>query len=697
MSFDLYGPCPCGSGKKFKWCCQPIGAQIEKAFEQNAEGQHDTALRLMEQLTTDHPDNPEAWGRKAQLLYQNERVDEAENALQKALAINPNYAFGYLLRGQFRQHEGEIAGALLLYRKAAELYDPEAKEVVSQVYSLIGESELKLNRPVAAHAAFKQALRFRPSEELQKAIDQVFGDESQLPVAARRDYAFESPPSSATPDRRAAWNRALAGAATGKLSDAARAFEQLTAENAEDATAWYNLALVRSWNGDSAAALDALDRYISLETDENRAAAAWTLGEVLRFGQGMEDRSDHIDYSALFQIRNPQQFFDFLQTWQKERRLVGVQVREQEGVISGLLLDRGGLLTGGPASQARIGANLLVMGNLVRLANTNSEGLDRAAQELVERAGSSVSEPRRLRGPANFADVLADAVIIPLGAADQAQAAAQVREHVQRYYEDTWPHRSLRSLGGVAPIDAAGHQTLRKKLLGVIAFIQQCAAGEKEPYDFDRLRRKLGLLGSAAQAAPADGAAKAPAIADMSAAELAALAADKLGDDQLEQAYRTAQKLDAQELAKHFALALVARPAQPERSDRFPIYTYLVQRALAEGDADAALNHVNEGEKDDCEHNEGRRRNDYELRRAQVLVKRGEADSAREVFERLIDRAPAELRFRGTATESMLAAKQGAHALRFAEQGLSKAREKNDRDSEQYFMELVAAARKQVG
>jgi hypothetical protein len=58
---------------------------------------------------------------------------------------------------------------------------------------------------------------------------------------------------------------------------------------------------------------------------------------------------------------------------------------------------------------------------------------------------------------------------------------------------------------------------------------------------------------------------------------------------------------------------------------------------------------------------------------------------------------PAELRFCGSATEAMLGAKQGKTALQFAERGLAKAREKNDRDSEQYFMELAAAARKQVG
>jgi hypothetical protein len=55
------------------------------------------------------------------------------------------------------------------------------------------------------------------------------------------------------------------------------------------------------------------------------------------------------------------------------------------------------------------------------------------------------------------------------------------------------------------------------------------------------------------------------------------------------------------------------------------------------------------------------------------------------------------LKYRGTAAEAMLTLKQGAAALQFAEQGLSKAREQNNRDSEQYFMELVSAARRQVG
>ena len=177
MVLDPYASCPCGSGKKFKWCCQPIHAQIDKAFEQDAEGQHEAALRLMDDVVKEHAGNPEAWGRKAQLLYNNGKVEEAENALHKAFEINPNYPFGFLLRGTFRFQEGELAGALLLYRKAAEAYDPSARDLLNQVYAMIADAELKLNRPVAARAALQIAVHHQPADqELRKNFEEIFGE-----------------------------------------------------------------------------------------------------------------------------------------------------------------------------------------------------------------------------------------------------------------------------------------------------------------------------------------------------------------------------------------------------------------------------------------------------------------------------------------------------------------------------------------
>ena len=89
----------------------------------------------------------------------------------------------------------------------------------------------------------------------------------------------------------------------------------------------------------------------------------------------------------------------------------------------------------------------------------------------------------------------------PVGVSDKDEAEKQVREHAEKYFEETWIHKPLRSLSGVPPIDAAGHTVLRKKLRGVIQFLEDCASGGiLANYDFNRLRRKLGLLGAVAPA-----------------------------------------------------------------------------------------------------------------------------------------------------------------------------------------------------
>ena len=108
-----------------------------------------------------------------------------------------------------------------------------------------------------------------------------------------------------------------------------------------------------------------------------------------------------------------------------------------------------------------------------------------------------------------------------------------------------------------------------------------------------------------------------------------------------------------------------------------------------------ALDHVNEGTRLDCERNEGKRRDDYELWRAQVHTKQGDVEAARDVYQRLIERSPRNFKYRGKAAEAMLALKQPAKALEFAEQGATAAKLAKDRDSEQYLLELAGAAKRQ--
>src|SRR5437764_6160238 len=81
MAFEPYDSCPCGSGKKFKWCCQEIYAEIEDAFRLDNAGQHEAALRKMADVVQTHSGNPEAYGRYAQLLSVHGKIEEADQNL----------------------------------------------------------------------------------------------------------------------------------------------------------------------------------------------------------------------------------------------------------------------------------------------------------------------------------------------------------------------------------------------------------------------------------------------------------------------------------------------------------------------------------------------------------------------------------------------------------------------------------------
>ncbi len=213
MDLNPYSPCPCGSGKQFKWCCQPIHRQLAQVFDLEEEGQHAAAMRSWMTSSRQNPANPEAHGQRARLLFQNEKPEEAEQALEKAFEINPNYAFGYFLKARFRLYEGEIAGALILLRKAAELYAPEAHEMLAMVYVEIFDCEMKLNQPIAARAAAELAQKHNPADErLRKGIEQVFGaDNPNLPEGRRpRSMSSRRCRPRRAAERKAAWKQALA-------------------------------------------------------------------------------------------------------------------------------------------------------------------------------------------------------------------------------------------------------------------------------------------------------------------------------------------------------------------------------------------------------------------------------------------------------------------------------------------------------
>lgn len=693
-----YDNCPCGSGKKFKWCCAAYWDKIEAGLEMYQQGQLENALKMMEMLVKEHPAVPQAWAYYAHILFREGKMDDAEAKLEKAFALEPNFAMGFLLKGLFRQQEGEIIGALLLFRKAADAYPSEAHDQLAQVHEMIARNELILNRPVAAAAALARTVHFSPGDEEAAAqYAAMFGTQSRLPNAAIKKYAF----------RKTAQPIDIADAS--KLTQVKKAYEDLAAKVPSDPAAWFNLGLVRAWLGEQAPALEALNKSIELEYDDANAEETGALAEVLKCANGMEADCDYREYRYYLQIREPNAVFGLLQTWDNEGRMMGAQSDEAGQSFGCMVVEPLPTLLDTGTTMAKVQGNLTIQNGLIRIWSGNKDNALKLATEVRERLNMAVEAPVEGSGPPQFGEIAQEAISYPIRMTEITDAENKLRAYAENYFETVWAHRPLKVFGGATPIDAAGSSLLRKKLLGVVKFLEDCVAGaaprkqrgeESYPmdvYDFNRLRHKLGAERQAPGAPPPELLAATKPKLDfnaMNVADLAALNAGDLSLVEIENAMRASLKLDARELAVAFAKAGIAKPTDAAKPDRYTLYACLIAAAVAEGDGAAALEYAKAGAEADAAANEGKRANEFGVQKARLLAKSGHGDAAVQEFQELIARNPDEAKFYITATETMLGAKRGADAIKFAEAGLAKARSLGNRDLEGACLELADAARR---
>ena len=306
----------------------------------------------------------------------------------------------------------------------------------------------------------------QPSDvEARESFDGIFGPNGRLPAAAQGVHlplACAAVGQRGTPRRLGrcpspGWN-------TLAWPTPPAAFDELSKADTNDAAAAYNLALARAWLGENGPALEMLDRYVTLETDEEKAGDAWALGEVLRCAYGMDEQSDYHEYSVTYQLRDarphpgrvaglgPRPPADPAQ----HRRAGGRLQRSDPGACADVHRHPGAS-EGGP-----LAAYLLIAQGVTRLGGPVRERLERARTEFEQKARAGLADGQERVGRPAFSDVVTEAVVFPMGVTDQAEAERRVEAGAQLFFEGTWLQRPLKTLNGIAPIDAAGHAVLRR-------------------------------------------------------------------------------------------------------------------------------------------------------------------------------------------------------------------------------------------
>ena len=260
---ESYSLCPCGSGQKFKWCCQKIESFADKSQRLVESGQVDAAIKTLEEGLRKEPGNPWLLTRKAVIEVQGGQAEAAKATLRQVLTKNPNH-FGALalLTRCVLETEGAVNGAGMFQQMLA---------AVDKQAALVGLVSL-----VRVIASLLSEERHYPAALKHLELCRMFGDPDGMTASAIRtietnpavspwlkdNYLLASTPNHWTGEGRDLFEQALHAAAAGQWAVAAATFDRVSGGE-PGGEADYNLGLCRLWLGDEAGAIGPLRRRVA--------------------------------------------------------------------------------------------------------------------------------------------------------------------------------------------------------------------------------------------------------------------------------------------------------------------------------------------------------------------------------------------------------------------------------------------------
>ncbi|MDO8310678.1 MAG: tetratricopeptide repeat protein, partial [Sideroxyarcus sp.] len=165
-------PCPCGSGKKFKHCCQPkdhvrtANARVNKAFipgalqqaiENHQTGDLPQAQALYQQILQAEPKHPDALHLLGLIYHQQGKSAVAVDLIQQAIRAKPSEVIYYFNLGNMHQDIGQLDEAVAYYRQAL-LRAPDSVDTLSGLGTALRAQDL-LDEAIAS---YRQALSIQP-------------------------------------------------------------------------------------------------------------------------------------------------------------------------------------------------------------------------------------------------------------------------------------------------------------------------------------------------------------------------------------------------------------------------------------------------------------------------------------------------------------------------------------------------------
>lgn len=506
MPIDPYSLCPGGTGKKVKFCCSDLVAELDKIDRMLQGEQRVACLDFVEKLLAKYPHRACLLATKATLHSELDQTEKAKQTLDQLLARHADNPVGLAELAVLKVDESGGRAAIDLLQRAVAASSEQMSSQVYHALSYVAQGLLHEGEVLAArgHLLLMLSIGGVDREPVLAALTQVNGM-TGIPLCAKQLGRLKPCPADASYQR--SFDIAYEAAARGRWRDASEKFYELISRVGDQPAIWANLAVLRSWLGDSPGAIRALRKFAAQKVPLDDAVDAEALAQWLESRLEPADALDAIEVDI--PVTDHERFAEIVAG---NSRLPPLQVDlsqagsgdEPPPRAAFSLLDRVMPTTG-------VGLTRDAVPNVVGEVLWFGKQTDRAERiELLTLRGDkqalAIESLREIFGSA-IGDATSETAVSKVDAVAQAMGfdwrfptdtpeelrAQLVSEQHEAAINENWPKLKLRLFGGRSAEEVASDPKERVKLLAAILNLELLSSAPESFVGATKLRQRFHL------------------------------------------------------------------------------------------------------------------------------------------------------------------------------------------------------------
>jgi hypothetical protein len=600
MSIDPYTLCPCGSGKKLKFCCSDSIGDIERIHRMIEGEQPRAALRHAEQSLAKHPDRASLLDLKATLELSLDELESARATVEQFLAAHPDspaaHACQALLLSQSEEDE-EVRASAAALQQALSLLERDMPQRVHEALGAVGSGLLMAGHVVAAQAHLWIHAVIAPRDDVRaRELLVSLNHYSGLPLLLRDQLHLRPWPEDVP--WKAEAEEATRLSDNGRWQEAVAIVDRLGQAHGADPALVYNRALLGGWLADEKALVAGLHGFAQLDVPLDDAVEAEAVAQLL------DPNCREEQFDSVARVYDVEDIDTLVTQLTSDRRVASFELDPESAGGEDqprprhtfLLLDR-------PLPNSGVGLSREEMPQLIgavalfgrqtdrherlELTTDKGPGFDATVGILESIAGGSLGQMTHEHvvghiSPTQLA--INRRWHLPADTPPNVRRRLLTEEHHESIVE-RWPKIPRLALGGKTPREAAGDPELRIPLLAVMLVLEHGAKQRTHAESIAELRRRLGLAPPESITPPAEGVFGLPLV------RVTRLQLEQVSDDDLVDLYRRARLTGAELAVLHIAREAVRRPSL---SDRIPLRDAYRHLIAAEDDSEGVLARIAE-------------------------------------------------------------------------------------------------------